>query len=60
MEKRSVIIGMMSEICMKGKIILNSLKEGHAVDQDEILLRLGKMEKDMCDLSKEFESSMPR
>lgn len=50
----------MSEICMKGKIILDSLKDGRPIDPEEALIRLGRMEEEMDGLSKEFEKSMPR
>lgn len=49
---------MMSEICMKGKIILDSLKDGRSVNSEEMILRLGHMEVEMDDLSKEFEISL--
>jgi hypothetical protein len=48
----------MSEICMKGKIILDSLKDNRSLNVEEIMLSLAKMEKEMDGLSKEFEKSI--
>ena len=57
--KTPVVIGMMSEICMKAKMLRNKLKD----DPDsvrEVHFALDRLEEDMVECLAEFESSMTR
>lgn len=56
MNEQSAIIGMMSEICMKGKIILSKVA-CTTEDQDvgPLLIGLSRLEEEMAGIIKELE-----
>ena len=60
-KERSVVLGMMSEICIKGRIILNSLKSEESLQKcQDIASKIDRLEAEMSSCSEEFDCLMPK
>jgi len=61
MKKRSVVLGMMSEACMKGRIVLEALKNDEdMVRCEQLIVKMERIEADMKAYSEELERLMPK
>jgi hypothetical protein len=55
-DKRAVLIGMMSEICMKSRMILNSIKREESIlSLERACGKMARLESEMRDCLKKIE-----
>lgn len=61
MEERSILIGMMSEICAKARILLARLRgEGLPISLSDAERKILELERQMSECSSEFEKMVAR
>lgn len=61
MKARSVLLGSMSEICAKARIIMLRLQgEGVPISSDEAEIKMSELERQMAECSSEFERLFAR
>lgn len=61
MEEKSVLLGMMSEICAKAKILLSRLRgDGLPISPVDAEKKISELERQMSECSSEFESLFAR